>query len=157
MAFFFFYGDGDHRDLHYPLRRQRQMCIRDSINAEYGEFNMADMAASEEGAFPHDRVETIINKHVEATIDNAPYSELDVPKWIQTITENVTTDLIGLNKPFKYVVNCIVMENVGAGINTANSAYWDSVHDGVKIVNWPIDRKKNETVTSITSVYGIAI
>ena len=22
-------GDGDHRDLHYPLRRQRQMCIRD--------------------------------------------------------------------------------------------------------------------------------
>ena len=21
---------GDHRDLHYPLRRQRQMCIRDS-------------------------------------------------------------------------------------------------------------------------------
>ena len=22
-------ADGDHRDLHYPLRRQRQMCIRD--------------------------------------------------------------------------------------------------------------------------------
>ena len=25
--------DGDHRDLHYPLRRQRQMCIRDSGQA----------------------------------------------------------------------------------------------------------------------------
>ena len=24
-----FYDHGDHRDLHYPLRRQRQMCIRD--------------------------------------------------------------------------------------------------------------------------------
>ena len=22
---------GDHRDLHYPLRRQRQMCIRDRV------------------------------------------------------------------------------------------------------------------------------
>eukprot|EP00658_Telonema_sp_P-2_P025091 TRINITY_DN20101_c0_g1_i1.p1 TRINITY_DN20101_c0_g1~~TRINITY_DN20101_c0_g1_i1.p1 ORF type:complete len:102 (-),score=27.75 TRINITY_DN20101_c0_g1_i1:72-377(-) len=29
---FFFEGYGDHRDLHYPLRRQRQMCIRDSSN-----------------------------------------------------------------------------------------------------------------------------
>eukprot|EP00828_Plagiopyla_frontata_P043852 TRINITY_DN6991_c0_g1_i12.p1 TRINITY_DN6991_c0_g1~~TRINITY_DN6991_c0_g1_i12.p1 ORF type:complete len:187 (+),score=10.73 TRINITY_DN6991_c0_g1_i12:3-563(+) len=29
---FFFQGYGDHRDLHYPLRRQRQMCIRDSFN-----------------------------------------------------------------------------------------------------------------------------
>eukprot|EP00658_Telonema_sp_P-2_P062526 TRINITY_DN51199_c0_g1_i1.p1 TRINITY_DN51199_c0_g1~~TRINITY_DN51199_c0_g1_i1.p1 ORF type:complete len:193 (+),score=10.80 TRINITY_DN51199_c0_g1_i1:3-581(+) len=26
---FFFRGCGHHRDLHYPLRRQRQMCIRD--------------------------------------------------------------------------------------------------------------------------------
>ena len=25
---------GDHRDLHYPLRRQRQMCIRDSMMLE---------------------------------------------------------------------------------------------------------------------------
>src|SRR5674536_380670 len=24
---------GDHRDLHYPLRRQRQMCIRDSFSS----------------------------------------------------------------------------------------------------------------------------
>ncbi|HAK07436.1 MAG TPA: hypothetical protein DCO65_09275, partial [Spartobacteria bacterium] len=28
---------GDHRDLHYPLRRQRQMCIRDIVNTDpYG-------------------------------------------------------------------------------------------------------------------------
>eukprot|EP00831_Metopus_contortus_P067193 TRINITY_DN59943_c0_g1_i1.p2 TRINITY_DN59943_c0_g1~~TRINITY_DN59943_c0_g1_i1.p2 ORF type:complete len:131 (+),score=31.06 TRINITY_DN59943_c0_g1_i1:64-456(+) len=32
---FFFQGYGDHRDLHKEYRRQRQMCIRDSINAEY--------------------------------------------------------------------------------------------------------------------------
>eukprot|EP00828_Plagiopyla_frontata_P024306 TRINITY_DN3102_c0_g2_i4.p1 TRINITY_DN3102_c0_g2~~TRINITY_DN3102_c0_g2_i4.p1 ORF type:complete len:577 (-),score=27.14 TRINITY_DN3102_c0_g2_i4:166-1896(-) len=29
VLFFFFSGYGAHRDLHYPLRRQRQMCIRD--------------------------------------------------------------------------------------------------------------------------------
>ena len=31
LAAFYYYGD--HRDLHYPLRRQRQMCIRDSIHS----------------------------------------------------------------------------------------------------------------------------
>merc|ERR1711934_653927 len=36
-----------------------------------------------------------------------------------------------------FAVNCIIVEHTGAGINTANSAYWDSVHDGVKIVAWP--------------------
>eukprot|EP00658_Telonema_sp_P-2_P033478 TRINITY_DN24568_c0_g1_i5.p1 TRINITY_DN24568_c0_g1~~TRINITY_DN24568_c0_g1_i5.p1 ORF type:complete len:184 (+),score=43.81 TRINITY_DN24568_c0_g1_i5:36-587(+) len=30
---FLFKGYGDHRDLHYPLRRQRQMCIRDRCYA----------------------------------------------------------------------------------------------------------------------------
>ena len=31
---FFFYGSGDHRDLHRVDRRQRQMCIRDRIHDE---------------------------------------------------------------------------------------------------------------------------
>ncbi len=30
---FFFIGYGDHRDLHLLSRRQRQMCIRDSLRA----------------------------------------------------------------------------------------------------------------------------
>ena len=29
VVFFFFYGYGDHRELHRVDRRQRQMCIRD--------------------------------------------------------------------------------------------------------------------------------
>eukprot|EP00658_Telonema_sp_P-2_P039079 TRINITY_DN27943_c0_g1_i1.p1 TRINITY_DN27943_c0_g1~~TRINITY_DN27943_c0_g1_i1.p1 ORF type:complete len:238 (-),score=56.47 TRINITY_DN27943_c0_g1_i1:48-761(-) len=32
LLFFFFEGYGHLRNLHYPLRRQRQMCIRDSIS-----------------------------------------------------------------------------------------------------------------------------
>ncbi len=31
VRFFFFYRYGDHRDLHLLGRRQRQMCIRDSL------------------------------------------------------------------------------------------------------------------------------
>eukprot|EP00825_Cyclidium_porcatum_P031688 TRINITY_DN33608_c0_g1_i1.p1 TRINITY_DN33608_c0_g1~~TRINITY_DN33608_c0_g1_i1.p1 ORF type:complete len:178 (+),score=36.29 TRINITY_DN33608_c0_g1_i1:39-572(+) len=35
VCFFFFQGYANHRDIHTAYRRQRQMCIRDSINAEY--------------------------------------------------------------------------------------------------------------------------
>jgi len=86
--------------------------------------------ASEEASFPHERVEGIILKHTENTIETTPYSEALVPQWISTITEKVMEDLIGLNKPFKYVVSVVIMEQTGGGINVANSAYWDSVRDG---------------------------
>merc|ERR1711998_461361 len=103
------------------------------------------------------RVEGIVLKHAENTIETVPYEESKVPQWIATITERVMEDLVNLNKPFKYIVSVVIMEQTGGGINTANSAYWDSVRDGCKIVPWPPDKKKNESITCITSVYGLTI
>eukprot|EP00656_Telonema_subtile_P016028 TRINITY_DN18441_c0_g1_i1.p1 TRINITY_DN18441_c0_g1~~TRINITY_DN18441_c0_g1_i1.p1 ORF type:complete len:368 (-),score=59.40 TRINITY_DN18441_c0_g1_i1:100-1203(-) len=46
LYFVFFKGYGDHRDLHYPLRRQRQMCIRDrSTGGRYSEHALMAQAA----------------------------------------------------------------------------------------------------------------
>eukprot|EP00828_Plagiopyla_frontata_P006925 TRINITY_DN1314_c0_g1_i1.p1 TRINITY_DN1314_c0_g1~~TRINITY_DN1314_c0_g1_i1.p1 ORF type:complete len:463 (+),score=24.23 TRINITY_DN1314_c0_g1_i1:27-1415(+) len=39
LLVFFFQCYGDHRDLHYPLRRQRQMCIRDRLRMWNMPFN----------------------------------------------------------------------------------------------------------------------
>merc|ERR1712070_963136 len=111
--------------------------------------------ASEEASFPGERVEGIILKHAENTIGTTPYDDNIVQHWIATITEKVTEDLVGLNKPFKYVVSVVIMEQTGGGINTANSAYWDSVRDGCKIVVWPPDKKKNESITCLITVYGL--
>eukprot|EP00828_Plagiopyla_frontata_P033204 TRINITY_DN4312_c0_g1_i3.p1 TRINITY_DN4312_c0_g1~~TRINITY_DN4312_c0_g1_i3.p1 ORF type:complete len:310 (-),score=41.20 TRINITY_DN4312_c0_g1_i3:101-1030(-) len=47
FSFFFFQGYGDHRDLHYPLRRQRQMCIRDRYQRRvHGQFNKFNKKAN---------------------------------------------------------------------------------------------------------------
>jgi len=112
---------------------------------------------SEEMSFPAERVEGIVLKHAENTIATDPYDENKVQQWIVAITEKVLEDLVGLNKPFKYVVSCVIMEQNGGGINTANSAYWDSLRDGCKVVVWPPDKKKNETITCVTTVYGMTI
>lgn len=124
-------------------------------------------------------------QHAENTIATDPYDEAKVPQWIATITEKVMNDLVELNKPFKYVgeqlcfvalllitipaVSVLIMEQTGGGINTANSAYWDSIRDGAapthshecglmdacthcagcKVAVWPPDKKKNECVSGV--------
>merc|ERR1712054_328183 len=98
-----------------------------------GKLEVAMAEASEEMSFPSERVEGIVLKHAENTIATDPYDESKVQHWIVTITEKVMEDLIGLNKPFKYVVNCVIMEQTGGGILTANSAYWYSLRDGCKV------------------------
>ena len=99
-------------------------------------------------------------QHVENTIETTPYDETKIQGWINTITEKCMEELLGLNKPFKWVgeyhffeshapmcipllsfvsshwyyvsaVSVCIMEQTGGGINTANSAYWDSVRDGM--------------------------
>eukprot|EP00828_Plagiopyla_frontata_P046482 TRINITY_DN8275_c0_g1_i2.p1 TRINITY_DN8275_c0_g1~~TRINITY_DN8275_c0_g1_i2.p1 ORF type:complete len:166 (-),score=24.78 TRINITY_DN8275_c0_g1_i2:201-698(-) len=51
----FFQPHGDHRDLHYPLRRQRQMCIRDRYNIDPEVFEKNDFHIHvPDGATPKD-------------------------------------------------------------------------------------------------------
>ena len=48
LFFFFFYVSATPRDLHYPLRRQRQMCIRDSLDTIQLEMNQAALRVQTE-------------------------------------------------------------------------------------------------------------
>jgi hypothetical protein len=47
------------------------------------------------------------SQHAENTIDTTPYDDTKIQQWINTITEKVMEDLLGLNKPFKYVGGCL--------------------------------------------------
>merc|ERR1711934_956171 len=115
------------------------------------------MSNTEELSFPSERIEAIILKRVETTIESDPYDEAIIQHWIAKITEEIMADLVELSKLFKFVVNVIIMEKNGAGLNTANSAYWDSLRDGCIVVPWPAVATKNPTLSCITTVYGMAI
>eukprot|EP01036_Dinobryon_divergens_P003782 gene3782-5003_t len=45
-------------------------------------------------------------------------------------------DLQQLNRPFKYVITCVIMQKNGAGLITSASMHWDSVKDGLCRVPW---------------------
>ena len=53
--FFFYYGYGDHRDLHLSIRRQRRLCIRDrSVTAK------RSLQAAPCGRVPGSRRSTVV-------------------------------------------------------------------------------------------------
>ena len=53
------------------------------------------------------------------------FEEAKVPLWVDLICDGCMKSLTELNKPFKYIVSCIIMQRNGAGIHTAQSCHWD--------------------------------
>lgn len=53
-----------------------------------------------------------------------------VAQWNSNIVELVLKKLTGMNKPFKYIVTCVIMQKNGAGIHAANACFWDNTSDG---------------------------
>mmetsp|Transcript_10666 Transcript_10666/g.26337 ORF Transcript_10666/g.26337 Transcript_10666/m.26337 type:complete len:114 (-) Transcript_10666:1724-2065(-) len=113
---------------------------------------MDDVTTAEESAFVADDVSNIIKESIDAVLQNQQYNETKVSQWTSTCLENCVKKLAGLNKPFKYVVTCIIMQKNGAGLHTAASCWWDSTTDGSRTVRW-----ENKTMYCITTVFGLAI
>ncbi|VEL23260.1 unnamed protein product, partial [Protopolystoma xenopodis] len=102
--------------------------------------------------FVVDEVTNIVKESIEGTIGSNVYSHNKVQHWTSTIIEQCLSQLTKLNKPFKYIVTCIIMQKNGAGLHTASSCYWDNSTDGSCTVKW-----ENKSMYFIVSVFGLAI
>ena len=49
--------------------------------------------------------------------------------------------LLDLGKPYKYIVNVVIMQKNGAGAFITTSNFWDTVADGCVIINWPKEKQ----------------
>eukprot|EP00243_Klebsormidium_subtile_P005205 TRINITY_DN2049_c0_g9_i1.p1 TRINITY_DN2049_c0_g9~~TRINITY_DN2049_c0_g9_i1.p1 ORF type:complete len:114 (-),score=35.93 TRINITY_DN2049_c0_g9_i1:305-646(-) len=113
---------------------------------------MDDLQSSEEAAFVADDVNNIIKEAVDGALLNAAYSHTKIGQWTNNVVESCLKRLTALNKPFKYIVTCIIMQKNGAGLHTASSCFWDNSTDGSRTVKW-----ENKSMYCITTVYGLAI
>ena len=52
-----------------------------------------------------------------------------VTDWTNTIVDNCIKELQSLNKPYKYIITCLIMQKNGAGVNTCASMVWDPTKD----------------------------
>jgi len=60
--------------------------------------------------------------------------------------------LQSLNKPYKYVVTCLVQQKNGAGLVSAASTYWDVARDDLCKFSW-----ENNTMQVIVTVFGACL
>jgi len=112
--------------------------------------------SSEELAFVTEQVEQLSLEIIESTLKDKVYNDDLAQSWIDEICSKINKELIEMNKPFKYIVTCIIMQKNGAGIHSTNSCFWDSANDNSIQIKWPGEKKKDNQIQSIVSVFGVA-
>jgi dynein light chain Tctex-type 1 len=113
---------------------------------------MMEDQPTEETQFVVDEVSNAIKEAIETTIGGNSYMHAKVNQWTNGVVESCLASLTKLQKPFKYIVTCVIMQKNGAGLHTASSCYWDNSTDGSCTVRW-----ENKTMYCIVSVFGLAI
>jgi len=113
---------------------------------------MEDLHGAEETAFVVDEVSNIIKEAVESAIGGNAYAHNKVNQWTSNVVEQCLNQLTKLQKPFKYIVTCTIMQKNGAGLHTASSCFWDNTTDGSCTVRW-----ENKTMYCIVSVFGLSL
>ncbi|XP_014259520.1 dynein light chain Tctex-type 1-like [Cimex lectularius] len=106
----------------------------------------------EEPQFVVDEVSSIIRDVIEDAIGGNAYTQTKVNQWATNVVESCLGHLTKLQKSFKYIVTCSIMQKKGAGFHCASSCYWDNTTDGSCTVRW-----ENKSMYCIVSVYGLAI
>ena len=80
------------------------------------------------------------------------FSNDQMSSWVNSIVESSVCSLSKLQKTYKYVVSCILLEKTGSGLTVASSCYWDGEMDGSCTVRW-----ENRTMCCIVNVFGLAM
>ena len=75
-----------------------------------------------------------------------------------TLCEKSPETINRVQKPYKYVVTCCIMQRNGAGIHSATSCYWDAGTDAFLTYVWPREKSKdvvNRSMWAIVTVFGL--
>lgn len=110
------------------------------------------MHSHPQNQFIVDDVSKIIKEAIEQTIGGNAYQHDKVNHWTSVVVEMCLAVLTKLQKPYKYIVTCMIMQKNGAGLHTASSCFWNNETDGSCTVRW-----ENKTMYCIVSVFGLSI
>uniref|UniRef100_A0A672GTZ0 Dynein light chain Tctex-type 3 n=1 Tax=Salarias fasciatus TaxID=181472 RepID=A0A672GTZ0_SALFA len=91
---------------------------------------MEEYSSGDEVIFNPDESSSLVKECIEGVIGGTDYNQNKVNQWTASIVEHSLTHLVKQGRPFKYILNCAIMQKSGAGLHTANSCYWDTATDG---------------------------
>ncbi|GMH66839.1 hypothetical protein TrLO_g12765 [Triparma laevis f. longispina] len=104
---------------------------------------MDELQSSEELIFNEEQVKPILQNVVDEVLNKQPYDEDQVQQWVDTICDKCMKQMADLQKPYKYVVTCQIMQASGAGLHSSVSCYWNQEEDNLVQYFWPNEKKKD--------------
>eukprot|EP00940_MAST-03C_sp_MAST-3C-sp2_P003386 g3386.t1 len=120
---------------------------------------MDDLDANDEWIVNKEDIVDIVHRSIEKHLKSEEYDAAKDAMWVDRICETCTKSLVDLNRPYKYVVTCTILQRNGAGVHTSSSYFWDSVCDVECTVPFPDSKSKNQkrSLCCIVSVGCFAI
>ncbi len=113
---------------------------------------MTDVYQDEHAEFSVEDAELIVRAAIVNVLNDQYWNTKKVNEWTNTIITNCLRDLQAQERPFKYIITAIIMQNTGAGLVTTVSTYWDAEKDNKLCVKWG-----NATMHCLVSIFGISV
>lgn len=113
---------------------------------------MAEAFQDDGGEFVVEDAEAIVRNAIHSTLNEFNYNSKKVNEWTNSIVTGCLKELQALGRPFKYIITCVIMQKIGAGLNTSTSMFWDSAKDGFCKIPW-----QNSTMHCVVTVYGLSV
>jgi dynein light chain Tctex-type 1 len=115
-------------------------------------------AISDSSEFSNEKIEALAMAAIHSVLEGRYYSEEEVNGWTTSICECVIAKLAEFSMPFKFMVNCMIIQNTGAGTSSAISEYCDGAVDGSCVARWPLEKDKAKTnLVCTVTVFGAAL
>lgn len=74
-------------------------------------------------------VRGIVNNAVNEVISNAVYSHEATELWTNKIVETLVRSLVQYDRDYKYIVTCMIVQNLHQGMRSATSCFWNAQSD----------------------------
>jgi len=98
-----------------------------------------------------DDVDMLVRRIISSVVGDS-YVHGKVGEWTEKIGNEAVKELQVLSPNFKWVVNTLIMQKVGAGLHLETCCSWDAKVDGSAVIQF-----SNDALSVVSTVYGIGI
>lgn len=85
-------------------------------------------------------------------LESKKYNPAKTSEWTDQMGNKILEKLRDVSPYFKYVVSCVIVQKVGAGLHYESIAHWDSKTDGLLTTKF-----ENDSLICITTIVAAAI
>jgi Tctex-1 family len=107
-----------------------------------------------------EEVERAISESIESMIGKETYQDEMAQVWVNEISKNILEALVSKQKPYKYLIDVLISQRNGSGMNSACASIFDMQTDGMVQYLWPKDKSQdtpNRSMNCLVTVCSMQV